>query len=280
MKEHLQKMEIVAYLSEEVAPSEKRIIQAHLADCEECQEELYYTAGLEKQLRTSLQAQAAQAVPAEGVWERVRLQLPSRPKENAKQRGIQMRKSLVFTMAMILLAFGLVYTTVPAVRALVDDLVMSYFRSELPNDQGGIGVGFGGEEPFIPLAADYFPDDFEVVGNYIGFEDAPGISSMTTMFDDNERFIMLIQSAGEALPGLPEGELITIDGQSGVLIRIVDVDEYLDHLEDFSMFTTMDVISLVWFEDNVMLEMVSNFPQNEVILIAESLAPMEAGLGD
>lgn len=65
-----------------------------------------------------------------------------------------------------------------------------------------------------------------------------------------------------------------------MVIRIVEAADYLDLLEDYSMFTTLDIISLVWFEDGVRLEMVSNFPQDEVIRIAESLEQMEAGQGD
>lgn len=281
MKDHLDKKELIAYLDDELAPSEKKVFGIHLAACVYCQEQLKAIALLQERLRTHLIEQAELATIDDKSWEQVQSKLSTRTTGKSTKRGFQMRRAFVVVFAVILTFFGMVYAFVPSVRAQINELLMSYFNYELPNRQGGGGVGFGGEAPFNPYTISYLPEGFRVKGNYTGFEESPGVSTLENMFSDDERFIMLIQSSGERLSGLPEGEDISIDEQEAILIRDLDLEEYIGNLVDeIEDYAGEETISLNWFAGDVKIELISNFPLDEVIKIAESLTPMQPGQGE
>ncbi len=54
---------LVAYLDGEVTPSERTLIQAHLAGCDFCQKELAALSVTQSRVSQSLQVRAAQAAP-------------------------------------------------------------------------------------------------------------------------------------------------------------------------------------------------------------------------
>jgi hypothetical protein len=191
------------------------------------------------------------------------------------------RRAFVVVFAIILTCFGTLYAVVPSVRAQINEIVMSYFNYELPNKQGGGGVGYGGDAPFTPFTINYLPKGFRVKGNYTGFEESPEVSTLENMFSDDERFIMLIQSSGEGLSGLPEGQEISFGIQEAKLVRSLDLEAYIGNLvDDVEDYSGVETISLNWFAGEVKIELVSNFPLDEVLKIAESLTPMQPGKGE
>lgn len=66
---------LVAYLDGEVTPSERTLIQAHLAGCDACQEELAVLSALQSRVSQFLQIRAAQAAPSPQAWSRLQARL-------------------------------------------------------------------------------------------------------------------------------------------------------------------------------------------------------------
>jgi hypothetical protein len=89
----------------------------------------------------------------------------------------------------------------------------------------------------------------------------------------DERFIRLIEGKGEAVPGLPEGREVTIDGQPAVL-----TDELSDrHQVQSDPPTPAGARLLAWYIGEIKIELVSNLAESEMIAVAESMVPMEEG---
>jgi anti-sigma factor RsiW len=60
---------LVVYLDDEVTPSERTLIRAHLAGCDTCQQELAAPSALHSRVSQFLQIRGAQAGPlGSGVW--------------------------------------------------------------------------------------------------------------------------------------------------------------------------------------------------------------------
>ena len=179
----------------------------------------------------------------------------------------------------VLVVFVSVLVAVPPVRAYIEEVLFTYFHFQLPNKQGAVGYGMDDDWPLTPYGFEYFPEGFEVRGVVGSINEAyPDFFRLSSLFSSDDRFIKIIQSVGEGSQVLPEGEEITINGHPAVLVRSPDVYEYLkgevDNIADYAGY---DTILLAWIEDGVKFEVVSNFPLDEVIKIAESAAPMQPG---
>jgi len=70
---------LVAYLDGEVTPSERTLIQAHLAGCDACQEELAVLSALQSRVSQFLQIRVAQAAPSPQAWSRLQERLTLQP---------------------------------------------------------------------------------------------------------------------------------------------------------------------------------------------------------
>ena len=63
---------LAAYMDKEVTPEEQEQIQAHLAACQRCREELLALAAAQKGLRQAFKEMAAQATPPPESWDRIK----------------------------------------------------------------------------------------------------------------------------------------------------------------------------------------------------------------
>ena len=72
---------LVAYMDKEVTPEEQEQIQAHLAACPRCREELMALTATRDELRQALRLKAAEVAPSPQAWARLqqRLEFISRP---------------------------------------------------------------------------------------------------------------------------------------------------------------------------------------------------------
>ncbi len=59
------------YLNREIPPAERRRLQAHLAICPDCRQELDELDALQSLIRASLRRLAARAFPTSGAWDRI-----------------------------------------------------------------------------------------------------------------------------------------------------------------------------------------------------------------
>ncbi len=65
----LSQLEI--YLNREIPPAERRRLQAHLAKCLDCRQELDELDALQSLIRNSLRLLAGRAFPTSGAWDRI-----------------------------------------------------------------------------------------------------------------------------------------------------------------------------------------------------------------
>ena len=79
---------LVAYLDNEVTPSERTLIQAHLAECDFCRKKLAALSATQGRVSQSLQMRAAQAAPSPQAWNRLHARLAgeARPSSSWVQR--------------------------------------------------------------------------------------------------------------------------------------------------------------------------------------------------
>lgn len=285
---------MVAYLDQELSPSERRMAAAHLADCEACRRELAALSTLRDRVRRSLHEQAAQAVPAPDAWTRLQGALgaaqPAYPTRIAAWLqsivlsirgpflgGTRMRRFVLVSLVTLALLSGVVIA-VPPVRAQVQEMIEAWFHFQLPGGRSGVGIGFGGaRHAFRPYLPSWLPEGLDLSLN--GGTSAPGVEYVEFEFHPmpprkgDERFIRLIEGKGEALPGLPEGREITVNGQ-----RAVFTSELSDRHEiQVDPPTPAGARVLSWTMGEIQIELVSNLPEAEMIAVAESLVPMEEG---
>jgi anti-sigma factor RsiW len=71
----LSQLEI--YLNREIPPAERRRLQAHLAKCLDCRQELDELDALQHLIRNSLRLLVGRAFPASDAWERIRENIDS-----------------------------------------------------------------------------------------------------------------------------------------------------------------------------------------------------------
>jgi anti-sigma factor RsiW len=66
---------LVAYLDSEVMPSERTLIEAHLAGCGSCERELSALSSSRRRVTGSLKTMAAQAAPSRQAWSHLQARL-------------------------------------------------------------------------------------------------------------------------------------------------------------------------------------------------------------
>jgi hypothetical protein len=131
---------LVVYSDGEVTPSERALIQVHLAECEFCQEKLAALSATQARIRRSLQVRAAQSVPSPQTWSRLQAKLASEASPSLPwlqrlaldigcgmtrvfQGGTTAKKGFsLAAIAVLVIVVGMV-VFVPSVRAQVEDAI-------------------------------------------------------------------------------------------------------------------------------------------------------------
>ena len=289
---------MIAYLDQELSPSERQRMAAHLAGCDTCRRELETLSTVQSRVRRSLHQQAAQAAPAPDAWVRLQDALAGahRPVRHVGTAGVlqsivlsirtlflggslMRRFALVCLLTLALL--GGVVIAVPPVRAQVQEMIDAWFHFQLPGGRSGVGIGFGGaRHAFRPYLPAWLPEGLDL--GLTGGTTAPGAEYVEFEFHPmpprkgDERFIRLIEGKGEAVPGLPEGRAVTVKGQ-----RAVFTSELSERHEIQVDPPTPDGARvLAWRLGEIQIELVSNLSEEEMIAVAESLVPMEEGKGE
>jgi hypothetical protein len=287
---------MVAYLDQELSPSERKMVAAHLAECDSCRRELAALSAVQGRVRRSLHQQAVEAVPASDAWVRLQATLAAaRPAYPARiAAGLQsivlsirtmflggtlMRRFVLVSLVTLALVGGVVIT-VPSVRAQVREMIDTWFHFQLPGGRSGVGIGFGGaRQAFTPYLPTWLPEGLDLGLN--GGSTMPGAEYVEFEFHPmprrkgDDRFIRLVEGKGEAVPGLPEGREVMVHGQ-----RAVFTSELSDRHEiQVDPPTPAGARLLAWYMDEIKIELVSNLPESDMIAVAESLVPMEEGIG-
>jgi hypothetical protein len=222
---------MVAYLDQELSPSERKMVAAHLAECDSCRRELAALSAVQGRVRRSLHQQAVEAVPASDAWVRLQATLAAaRPAYPARiAAGLQsivlsirtmflggtlMRRFVLVSLVTLALVGGVVIT-VPSVRAQVREMIDTWFHFQLPGGRSGVGIGFGGaRQAFSPYLPTWLPEGLDLGLN--GGSTMPGAEYVEFEFHPmprrkgDDRFIRLVEGKGEAVPGLPEGREVMV----------------------------------------------------------------------
>lgn len=284
---------INAYLDKEVSPSEKKLIQAHLAICQSCQQEVVSRNHLQNTLRQQLKARVAQAAPSPQAWSRVQAALPAnRSKEPIPKKVslLSARPTLPFFGRFTFQKVGLVFlivlalvVAIPTVRAKVESWAGTWFSFSSPDGENFSAIG--GFTAFTPYHATYLPKGFKHSG--IGTATRwPDYEALELTYDrKGGQFFTLLESKGGDAQGLPSGEDVYIGESPGVFIVsfATSSTELVSKKPGLSIVTEFDYSQtnlLTWFMGEVRIEIFSNLTKAEMVKIAESLAPMQAGEGE
>lgn len=284
---------IYAYLDEEISPSEKKLIQAHLATCQSCQQELESLNHLQNMIRQQLKGRAAQAVPSSQAWSLVQAALPANlPKDSIQKKGsmpfswptLPFFGNLTFQKVgvafLILLAL---VVTIPTVSAKVESWVGTWFSFSSPDGENFGAIG--GFTAFTPYHATYLPKGFKHSG--IGATTGqPDYEALALTYDrKGGQFFILLESKGSEAQGLPSGEDVYIGESPAVFIPsfATSSTELVSKKPGLSIVTDFDYSQtnlLTWFIGEVRIEIFSNLSKAEMVKIAESLVPMQTGEGE
>ena len=284
---------INAYLDEELSPSEKKLVQAHLAACQSCQQELESLNHLQNKIRQQLKTRAALAAPSPQAWSRLQAALPANLSREPLQNKMGLplsRPGLPFFGKLTPLKVGVTFlvllalvAAIPSVSAKVESWVGTWFSFSSPDGENFSAIG--GFTAFTPYHAAYLPKGFKNsgMGTATGW---PDYEALELTYDrKGGQFFTILESKGGEAGGLPSGEDVIIGESPAVFIPSFATSsaELVSKKPGLSIVTEFDYSHtnlLVWFMGEVRIEIFSNLPKSEMIKIAESLAPMQTGEGE
>ena len=133
---------------------------------------------------------------------------------------------------------------------------------------------YGSFEAFVPFTPGYFPEDFIITQVGTGGHTAPGLDQYTETYASDTHFFKLIQSQGKDAPVLVPDEGFTIQKvPASITGDMGDLNELLKGDPNPAEFDTSQVWVMTVELREVIIQVVSNLPQQEVIAVAEGLVP-------
>ena len=228
---------LVAYLDGEVTPSERRLIQVHLAGCASCQREQRATAATRERLSESLKMRAAWAAPSPQAWSRLQASLADeaqrppdrllgwltlsapdarRPHPTTQGVTIVKRRLALAALAVVLVTVAM-GASIPAVRAQVQ--------------QGWTLVSVSGRAQFTSYVSPPSPIADFVPGVGTVVESGTGVVVATTGSDQSGAMLDGVPKALDGVPKGLDGLPATQDGvteaiyQNGDQFRVVTVSK-------------------------------------------------------
>jgi anti-sigma factor ChrR (cupin superfamily) len=297
---------LVAYLDGEVTPSEQTLIQAHLAGCDVCRKELAALSATQSRVSRSLQVRAAQAAPSPQAWSRLQARLAKEARPSPSwlptwlqrlapgvgrinqifEGGVTMKKGFALTAIAALVIALSVMAFVPSVRAQAGEILSVWFSV-----RDGRAV-ISGPVEFIPLYPTYLPAGLQSSSGF-GIK-VRGEPSTEMAYRSGDQFVAITQTKAPADRALPAGQKMTVNNQPAVLVTgLKGTFEYGLPIPEGAQVETFgtppaehgpiaytDGKRLTWYVGDVKVEMLSNLSEEEMLKIAESLVPAEAGEGE
>ena len=214
------KKALVAYQDGEVMPSERTLIDAHLAGCASCERELAAVGSGRRRLAESLKSAAAQAAPSPQAWGRLQATIAEEaPAPGATHRAARLTRYLrkgdrpmklrwrvaLGTAGAVVLAAAVI-AAVPSSRAAAGG-----FFADVFNIRSGPQATLG----YLP--AGFKAEAITSVGS--GSVSAQGEdlqSQEQTLYQAGDRFVLVKTSTDKGEP-LPQGKAATVNGVAAVL---------------------------------------------------------------
>ena len=285
--------QLPAYLDGEISPSEKKLIQSHLAVCKNCQQELEVLGLLQKDIRQHLQTRAADIAASPQAWATLKASLPSSPPgQSALERTLRsisfpsrlsLQNLTVQRMAIILVIFIAMVALAPPVWARLEPMITNWFSFSSPDGESEAAIG--GFTAFTPYHATYLPEGFQqsLLGTTTSI--VPEMESLEIGYDSDDQFIILVQSKGEAVTELAPGKISNVNE-----FRAIFIPSFASSRQEFvekrpsvptvTNYSYENTNLLSWFIGEIKIELFSNLPLEEMLKVAESLEPMLASEGE
>lgn len=293
---------LVAYLDSEAGPSERRSVDAHIAECTACERELAALARTQVQVADSLRKLTSELTPCT-TWSHLQAGIAAEGRSSSKATSSKPRSRVrtvtlgwrvaAAAFALILLAVG-VMAAIPSSRSASGSVLTDLFKGLVWHE-------------WAPLEVNYVPEGFELVYSLSSTE-VPSGEARTgeekwheqTLYRNGELFV-LIRVTSETDEGLPGGRAAEVSGNEAVLVTglsgfvpppaemLVDdsaettstafggveppVQEPHDtaSLVDRYTVTYQDATALTWVSDSYRVEVLSNLPVTEIQKIAEGM---------
>jgi hypothetical protein len=294
---------LVAYLDDEVTPSEQRLLRDHLAGCPDCQSEMAALRKAQSRVQQSLKAEADRVIAPPHAWSLLQARLAaeggavhqtpaaggSRVDEGRTTLKTRQAPALGALALAAVLALGVATVVlVPPARAAVEELLTGLIRM----DWGGGAAVMPVE--FVPLAPEYIPEGLDATHFVEGGE--PGAAFMEFRFFDPDRFVVIYQEPAGDDASLPEGAAVTVNGHEAALLTGLSGTVYLASPEPQpgrpmptrgggggSIDPTLlpeqlnytDGRMLAWVQDGLYVEILTNLSEAELLQIAGSMVPAE-----
>lgn len=279
-----------AYLDNEINPSERRLIQAHLAGCDACQRDLALLSRTRNRVSQSLNLRAAQAAPTPQALSRLQARLADEAlpphlrliawfKRSApfafrtqpiSQGRLTMKTKFAFSALAVMLAFAATVAFVPSVRAQVAKLL-------------GITTAQSQIDPSFPLPG--YLSEFKSGPSAGSVQAGVGESGKTVdIYQDGERFLIFTRSDAPDGGLLPAGEAASVNGQPAVLNTGLtgeyhpDAPEAADQVDQNGQPANLgptinytNANKLTWINGDTIYEMLSNLSIEELLKVAAEL---------
>jgi len=285
---------LIAYLDNEVTPSERTLIQAHLAGCDACQEELAALSALQSRVSQSLQFKAVQVAPSPQAWSRLQTRLARESRSSSwfqrpalavrrvrqacqPREGMALKQRFVLALVAALVIITGTMAFVPSIRAQVGKVIAQRFHFEIPGGRFAIKIPSPGVD-FTPLRPTYLPAQLmctledEGKGQVEGFRQA---------YAGKDWFVDIIQTRSSAERSLLTGREVSINGQPGILKT--GLQGKFEFTPSFavkgsacsSAYIYTDGKQLTWYADDIQVVMLSNLSDEEMLKIAQSMVPLK-----
>ncbi len=128
-------------------------------------------------------------------------------------------------------------------------------------------------DAFAPFIPGYFPDGFEIKYVGSGGESAPDYDIYTEFYASDSHFFKLIESQGSVATPFVANLDRTVQGRPVELIADPDAVALISGDIDILKYDLNQLWHLSIFLKDIKVEIVSNLPPEEVLLLAENLIP-------
>ena len=286
-----------AYLDNEINPSERELIQGHLAGCESCQRELALLSQTRNLVSQSLKIRAVQTAPSPQALSRLQARLATeaqRPRSRLMawfersapfafyaqptlQGKLTMKtKFVLFALGMLLVSAATV-AFIPPVRAQVATLFFTIVSGPIDTPIDKL-PGYLPEFSSPPVAG---------IGQASAIDGPIGKSE--DIYQKDDQFLIFTKSDATNGVPLPNGQATTINGQPGVLNTGLS-GQYRQDLPDTTGAVdqngnpvnlhpiTIDysnATQLTWIAGDIKYELLSNLSVDELLKIAAELVPVK-----
>ncbi|MBN1430011.1 MAG: zf-HC2 domain-containing protein [Anaerolineae bacterium] len=288
---------LVAYLSGEVNESEAALIRFHLEHCADCSANLAALSGVRDRLGTHLNARLSQAHVPEHAWKRISAKIGEmnmNENQPSMRRAGSLRAAAIALLALIAV-MGIILAAVPPARAAVEGLILTLFEGE--TDSGLPVIAASEFQPLYPAGV---PDRILCSASFGITSPEPTETYLELRFFNELEFAVLYENLEMANDPLPDGEPLDVNGHPAVLFRDLSGTVALmsgqpqegrtptqggggggggcqgsEPIVPPERLDYTGALRLVWTQDGMRFDLLSNLPYEELLALAASLEPAQ-----